>query len=558
MPIRVFSAALALGLGLTLAATGASAAPAESRVSALTPASAATNVAVIAPMTVPSGGGGILDAETLAEYTAPLGLLTRQLDAVAGKPIAIAIDPMIVASIRVLGTSAPESARSWLERLSLVSNDVVPLPYGNADVTLASQGGLASTLEPISFDFALDAANFADPDATSDDPAPTASANPMDTGVDEVPEYPTTEQILGWDYAIDGFLRPRTDTVISSDLAAFTESGYSSIVLSSTNVSRKTGAGAVTSIDGVTALVSDASASAAMDVALGSTLDRDVAAADIALTQTVLAAGAAQTAATASVLISIDHSLEVSSARLDAALNTLSASPSITMVSLTELARDTPTAATIVDKPQPESRLGDATRLLAAAQQERSFFSIAEDPESLVAERRLALLDVLGTMPSDDPADWLTEVNRFLVDSRDLRSAVSVVEASNFLLVADNGFLPVSVSNDLNQAVTVYVTVDPRTGLLAVGDSRVELRIEANSQANADVPVQSLSNGVVDVEISLTGGNGLSVGTTKVSEINVQAGWETPVVLSFAVIVALVFAAGLIRSIVRRRKPQDD
>ncbi|GHD81666.1 hypothetical protein CLV85_0244 [Salinibacterium amurskyense] len=544
MPIRVFSAAIALGLGLTLAASGASAAPAVSDVAAVTTASAETNVAVMAPMTVPAGNGGILDAETLAEYTEPLGLLTRQLDAVAGKPVAIAIDPMILASIRVLGTSAPESARSWLERLSLISNDVVPLPYAHADVTLATQSGLESTPDPISFDFALDEANFAEAEA--------------DAAVTTITGYPTTEQLLDWDYAIDGFLRPRTDTVIASDLTAFTESGFSTIVLSSTNVSRKTGAGAVTTIDGVTALISDATASAAMDNALGSTLDRDVTAADTALSEAVLDAGAAQTAGTASVLIAIDHSLEVSSARLDAALATLTASPSITMISLTELASGTPTAATIADMPQSESRIGDVTRLFNAARAERSFFSVAEDPDSLAAERRLALLDVLGTMPTEDPSDWLTQVNRFLVDSRDLRNAVTVVEASNFLLVADNGYLPVSVSNDLNQAVTVYITVDPRTGLLAVGDELVELRIEANSQAKGEIPVQSLSNGVVDVEISLTSSNGTTIGSTTVSEINVQAGWETPIVLSFAAIVVVIFAVGLVRSIVRRRKPEDD
>lgn len=549
---------MALGLGLTLAATGAIAAPAVRSIPAITTASAATDVAVIAPLRVPAGSGGLLDSDTLADYTAPLGLLTRQLDAVAGKPVAIAVDPMILVSIRVLGTSAPPSARSWLERLSLLSNDVVPLPYGNADVTLATQAGLASTLEPISFDFALDSANFADAGAEGTTPAPIATPGSGDTGVDETPAYPTTEQLLGWDYAISGFLRPRTDSLIASDLPAFTESGYNTIVVSSTNVSRETGSGAVTTIDGVTALVADATASAAMDDALDSTLDRDVAAANTALSQAVLSAGAAQTAGTASVLIAIDHSLELSSARLDAALATLSSSPSITMVPLTSLAAATPTAAAINDMPQSESRLGDTARLLAAAQAEHSFFSIAADPEALSANRRLALLDVLGALPTDDPADWLTEVNRFLVDSRDVLNSVTVVEASNFLLVADNGYLPVSVSNNLNQTVTVYITVDPRTGLLAVGDSRVELQIEANSQAKGEIPVQSLSNGVVNVEIGLTSSNGLSIGSTTVSEINVQAGWETPVVLTFGAIVVLVFAAGLIRSIVRRRKPADD
>ncbi|MGV8851976.1 MAG: sortase, partial [Rhodoglobus sp.] len=155
MRIRVFSAAVALGLGLSLAASGASAVTDPVTVPAITTASAATQVAIIAPLTVPTGSGGLISAELLAEYTGTSGLLTRQLDAVAGKPVAVAVDPMILASIRVLGTSAPQSARAWLQRLSLIGNEVVPLPYANSDPTLATQSGQSSMLEPISFDFAL-------------------------------------------------------------------------------------------------------------------------------------------------------------------------------------------------------------------------------------------------------------------------------------------------------------------------------------------------------------------------------------------------------------------
>jgi len=556
LPIRVFSASVALGVGLTLAASGASASPLEGTVSTLTSASASTEVSVIAPLTVPAGSGGLLPADTLAEYTEPLGLLTRQLDAVDNQPIAVAIDPMIVASIRVLGASAPESARNWLERLSLIGNDVVPLPYGNADASLVSQSGDVSVLEPLSFEFALDSANFADD--TAPQPAPTGTEDSFGLDADQIPLYPATEDVLGWDYAIDGFLQPRADTVVRSDVDAFVASGYSTIVLSSNNVSREPGAGAVTTIDGVTALVSDANASAAMDDALGSTIDRDVSELTAALNQSVLSAGAAQKSETASVLITIDHSLELSAARLDAALTSLTDTPSITVVPLSELAEGEATPATVIDLPQSESRLGDGSRMFSAVEQERSFFSIADDPSALVAERRLALLDVFGTLSDEDATEWLTAVNDFLVDSRSIRTAVTVVESSNFLFLADNSYLPISVSNNLNQAVTVYITVDPRTGLLAVGDSRVELHIEANSQAKGEVPVQSLSNGVVDVEISLSSSTGLAIGTSTVSEVNVQAGWETPIVLAFGALVVVIFGVGFVRSILRRRKPVDE
>jgi len=552
VPIRVFSAAVALGLGLILAASGASATPGTVTLPAATTASVATDVSVIAPLTVPTGSGGLIDAETLAEYTDPLGLLTRQLDAVAGKPVVVAIDPMILASIRVLGTSAPESARSWLERLSLISNETVPLPYANSDPTLATQSGELGPLAPISFDFALDEANFAA------DPEPTNTPEPTDVGTSEFPTYPSTEQLLAWDYSIDGFLQPRANSVVSSDLGAFAESGFSTVAMSSTNVTQGSSAGSVATVDGVTALIFDSAASAAMDEALGSTLDRDVTAAAAALSSTVLSAGAAQSAPTASVLIMIDHSLELSAARLDAALASLTASPSVSVVPLTTLAATEPSTATVNDMPHSADRLADFARLTSAAEQERSYFSIADNPEALIAQRRLALLDVLGAIPTADSDGWVTAVNGFLADSIDYRTAVTVVESSNFLFLANNSFLPVSVNNDLNQAVTVFITVDPRTALLAVDDGRVKVHIEANSQAKGDVPVQALSNGLVNVEISLTSSTGQAIGTSTVSEINVQAGWETPIVLASAALIVVIFAAGFVRSIVRRRKPADD
>ena len=90
--------------------------------------------------------------------------------------------------------------------------------------------------------------------------------------------------------------------------------------------------------------------------------------------------------------------------------------------------------------------------------------------------------------------------------------------------------------------------------LLAVTDDRVELVIEPNSQAKGQVPVQSISNGTVMVAASLTSASGESIGGTTLTEINVQAGWETPIVLVVAGIVVTVFTVGIVRNILRRRR----
>lgn len=101
-PVRVVRAVLALLL--VVASLGAVA----------TPASAATGdiqVVVAVPITVPVQQSGLIPAAELEQYTSSVGLLTRQLDAVAGRPVTLAIDPMIIVSIRLLGSQAPLGPR---------------------------------------------------------------------------------------------------------------------------------------------------------------------------------------------------------------------------------------------------------------------------------------------------------------------------------------------------------------------------------------------------------------------------------------------------------------
>ena len=78
-------------------------------------------VAVVLPLTVPATDGSFVGSEALELYTSPTGTLTRQLDQVIDTPVTLAIDPMLIASIRKLGTSAPESATAWLDRLALAA-----------------------------------------------------------------------------------------------------------------------------------------------------------------------------------------------------------------------------------------------------------------------------------------------------------------------------------------------------------------------------------------------------------------------------------------------------
>jgi len=533
MPLR---AALALLLGLAGVVTGAvSAAPAATTVGA----DGTVGLTLVVPLVVPESDTGFIPADALDQYTRPSGLLTRQLDAVIDRPVVIAIDPRIIASIRILGSSAPASAVEWLARLESASNETFALTYGDSDITVATQAGSARVVQPESFDFAIDPGLFSG--TTDQTPAPTPSPTP------DGPSLPTSESLVDWPYTLDSIAWPRDGTVVAADLAAIASSGYTTTILSSGNVARD-GESALVSIGDGTAAVSDDAVSGALRTAVASVTTEDWQSAMTGLF-------AALDVAPGTVLATTDRLVPISGTHLADTLAALQADSRVRFTALGTLLAEPADEATVIDSPQDPARIDPVARMLEAEAAEERFASVVASPGTITAPRRLQLLALLSTAWLHNPAGWTTATDSFLSDSEDLRSSVQVVAYSSFNLLADSAALPISVTNDLDQAVTVYITVRPETAQLAVTDSRVELVVEPNSQAKGQIPVQAVSNGTVQVLITLSSGTGVAIGDPAVAEINVQAGWETPIVLVIAAIVVLVFAVGIVRNILRRRRP---
>jgi len=532
-PLR---AALALLLGLAGAVTGvAIAAPAATSVGP----DGTVALTVVVPLAVPESDAGFIPADALDQYTRPTGLLTRELDAIIDRPVVIAIDPRIIASIRILGSSAPASAIEWLSRLESASNETFALTYADSDITLGLQAGSPRVLQPESFDFAIDPSLFAE--AAAQTPAPTPSPDAT------APGMPTSESLLAWPYTLESIAWPRDGTVVTADLSAITASGYTTTILSSANVSRDEGS-ALVRVDGGTAAISDDAVSGALRTAVASVSPEDWVSA-------MATVGSALDAAPATVLATLDRTVPITGTHLAETLSTLQADPRVRLTGLSQLLAGSADEATLVDSPQPAASVGRMAMLLDAESAEIRFATVAESPSAITSPRRLHLLALLSSAWLRNPEGWLTATDAFLTDSDDLRASVQVVAYSSFNLLADSASLPISVSNSLDQAVTVYITVRPETALLAVTDSRVELVVEPDSQAKGQIPVQAVSNGTVQVLITLASGAGVPIGAPATAEINVQAGWETPIVLVVGIIVVLVFGGGIVRNILRRRKP---
>lgn len=559
MSLRVLSAALAVGIGLVGVGVGT------------TPAAAVdpgvpVQVAIAVPITVPESAGGLISVDALTQYTSPLGTLTRRLDDVEGRPVVLGIDPRIIVSIRVLGSSAPPSATAWLSRLAAVPNETFPLTYADSDITLAIQAGSTEVVQPTGFDFAIDPSLFAAPTATpSPDPtsavepsptttAPTPTATPTPTAP-VVPPLPTSADLLTWPYSLTGIAWPLESTVTATDLPIISSAGYSTTILSTTNIDRSAGAGAVADISGAGTLVSDATASAAFRSATQSLTEADWQSNTAAMSTAIAVAGQTQAGSSATALITLDRSTLGSGTRLAETIAAVQGNPLVRVVGFAELLKASAATATMIDQPHEPGQVALMRQLLDARSAETQFAAIAQDPSAIISARRLDLLAIQSAGWSTNSTGWPVAAAKDLEASAELRASVQVASTGDFnFYAATLADLPIAVTNNLDQTVTVYVTLRPDTGLLAVGKQGVELVIEPNSQASARIPTQAVSNGEVGVTITLTSGVGALIGDTSRASINVQAGWETPIVIIIASLVVVVFGGGLVRNFLRLRK----
>ncbi len=205
----------------------------------------------------------------------------------------------------------------------------------------------------------------------------------------------------------------------------------------------------------------------------------------------------------------MDRAPLMASSVLGQVVAALADDPTVALVSIEEAFAQPAVAVSITERPQSDERLARAESLLAAEAADERFASIAETPDLIRAERRLALLAMLSSAWAANPVGWARASDSFLDDSERLRASVQVAEIASLLLVADNDqYLPVNVDNALDQAVTVYVTLRPTTAVLAVLERRVSVVVPPTSQVRVDVPVQSLTNGTVDFVVSLSSADG--------------------------------------------------
>jgi len=524
-----------------------------------------TTLTTVLPITTPAGTSGTISAADLTDLTAPSGPLSLQLDSVINRPVAIAIDPMIIASIRVLGNGAPASAIAWLERLSTATNDIFPLGYADTDSSLQSQAGAPTVLAPLSLDQLIDPAQFATP---TQEPVPTVTGEPTTqpdgtattTPAPTEPDgrtLPTTADLLAWNYTSTDITWPRDNSVSRTDLSTFADSGLTTTILAAGNARQSdtfTPNSLITYGDG-RALVTDSTLSAALNTAARATTDADWRAA-VAEARSLLAIVSAEDIRSPRTLLATFDRLSGSSAnRIGQTMDALFDVPWAAAGTLENALGAAPaTTVEFRSQTQPDDHVSLARQLLQRESEIAAFSASVQDPLQLTADSRLNLLALLGTQWSLQPGLWQEQVTASLTDSTAVLTAVTITTRGPINVAADKVPFPITLRNELGQPVTVRVQVVPSNGRLLV-ESDIDTTIDANSAQTITVPVTAaVGNGDVDLRVTMFTPAGIVIGQPAVIAVSVHADWEGIGAWIVAAVAFLFFGFGIWRNIVRRRK----
>lgn len=457
-----------------------------------------TPVAPIVTLTVPPSGGAPLSSAEIEAYTAPGGAL----DAVAGilrrYPATIAVDSRITQSIQALGEDAPESGRAWADSLEGLGFAQFALPWADSDPLATQQ---------------IDTLLYA-----------------------RLGQYPWLHnpEITG----------EQLETLAQRSAEAILVP--SSVVDSDRTVVQYGQARMIRVDDELSSALSEATI-AATEVEAEAALQR---------VQGLVAKRAFSATGEALVVDTGRLPVTATALRLEDVLERLQSVEYVDIVGV-PLAEEASELALQINESTHSRAWGDfVSDVRELWQSDVRYATIASNPESVVVQRWNRYLALFSSAWIANPQGQTSEWERAQADSAEFQDSVYVEQGSAITVLADRTELPVTIRNDLPSAVTVQLVVSPARGILRVEQPTVSVVIPAESFQRVSVPVRSLANGTVPVEVGLTNSLGAPLGDTVSVQVTIRAGWESVITIVLAGLIGLVFATGIYRAVQRRLRTE--
>lgn len=505
---------------------------------------------VVVPITAGRTADGLLTSAELAELTGPAGSLTDQLDAVEGTPAILAVDPAIPAAIRVLGTAAPLSALQWLTRLKTLPNSRFALQFGDADVAVQVQAGLARPLPPLSLRAYMNPADFAP--VTDPTPAPSPTVAP------DGPAYPGIVELTDVGTARAGVFWPDAATAGPSVVAALgsvTVAERESLTLIPSTATRR-------GVDGATVpgravageadlLVYDADVSRELhDASIEE--QTELRGASLSAAAAYLSFAALETGGEP-LVVTLDRGQDRSRVALRTAITSAVQAPGVAPLTLGGVAARIPATVEIADAAPDETRVGAASMLVAEEAELSRFATILDDVPLLTGPERAEILQLLGLGWRDEPREWQSAVDLHRAGTATTIDSVGILPPSPINLFSAGAPIPIWVRNDLPYPVNVVLFATPDDLRLDVKQAN-EVTAGPRSNTRVQVPVQArVGNGDVAVQLQLRSRTLEPIGAPQVVEVNVRADWEGIGVVVLSVLVGGFILLGIVRTVLRLR-----
>lgn len=527
-------------------------------------------LALVIPLGLPDS---VVTMPSTAQLRDASPRLLALIDTAERTQATLAVDPRIVAAIRLLGDTAPAPAQAVLERLTATTTPVFALQFADADPAAQAALGRTELLQPLGFEY-LRAATGEETDGESTDtePAPddgtiddgSASPENGDAGGRDESGRPsdasaTDPDALAGANALTRVPQafpaawPAEGAVDRATLGLLAASGMRTVVLDSTNVAGTSDARA--RIDAFTALVADHDLGRAGERAL------------TAPTATERASGRAHAVATLALaaqqgrngmLLAVDRAAAAEADDTADLLAALTALPWVRPVAVESLPLGQATLR------EGETREPRRESLRLAESRSASIDDLApllEQPSWLIEFQRVRLLTAFATRLADPDAFTPFE-ERYRNTDDTLLGGVHPVTAETTQLVGVSSELPVTLHNALPFDARVTLRVTPTSAAVAVPTRTItDLRVRAEGNQTALVTVRSrVSSGESGLVLGVWDADGKREYRSTTAALTIRSSLETLLLLGLGSAASVLLAVGIARSVrrraARRREPR--
>lgn len=519
-------------------------------------------VTLVVPFTLPGSVRTMPSTDQLREI-APR--LTSLLDEAERAGATLAVDPRIVAGIRVLGENAPASARDLLDRLETSTQPLFLLQFADADPAAQAALGREQLLRPLGLSYLLrgtadeegiegEPASDATIDAgETSDAAPSeggsAPAESTQTGGNTasggVASAPSIDELSTLTRAFPGAW-PAAGGVDSATLELLRGAGISRVVLDSGSVADATGTRVP--IGDFSALVADASLAESTRRTLAGNSPSERAAGISDLTSR-LAIEALQ--GTPGLVIAVDRGALADS---EDPAEFLTSVVSLGWVDTVPETLQPVGTGTIRSGETLEQRRELLRATIGRSQEIDALAPLLDRPHYLLEYQRVRLLEAFATRYADADVDFDAVDDRIRARDAELLTGVQIIGTENTQLVGTSSRVPVTLHNALPFDAKVTLKVAPTSAGIAIPvrafpDQLVSA--EGNHVVLVGVKTR-ISSGESGLRVELTDVSGEQAFAEQILKLTIRSSYETILLTSLATIALLLLGFGIWRSVRRR------